>query len=366
MQAFDPDALIDLFEYVERAAPASVVTNDEHKADSGHRADPQHPEITVTRPWRLPPRLDLYALAGSLPDHVAACPEILKPQSSTSVFDSAIFTPSSSSKEPRVALRPSLSQSETLDLLIQGPSTDPRNVCVLDHPGRNSQFKHWTSFQSFDDHPPRRMLLKDELARPCCLPQEPIIIPRSPSPLKKTQSIVTFPQPPYRASASFNGSVFVADLQNAGLLDEQIPNVLKWLGDCFLVIKVADPAQRSLGPSSLSHRIINGSTVSSCDAEIELSGNGFSSIGFELILKFIKNCPRVRLRAIRAEGLGLTSLGCLAEFPCLKELRLRDNDLSGAVLGELVEGFLSVGGKRMRPHSSLWIDIEGNLSTRYS
>jgi hypothetical protein len=134
-EGFDPLDLSDLFDF---AVQSSNKGGSEQSSDS----------VDVSVDWRLPSKVDLSKVSTSLPRGIPPFKH------------TANLSPTQTSPK---SLIPSTAH-ETLELLVDDISRDPRLICVLDHPGRYAQFKHYLQSGCFNESFAKRMTLKDSRA----------------------------------------------------------------------------------------------------------------------------------------------------------------------------------------------------------
>ena len=126
LQGIDPSSLNDLFDYVQQSSNVFFF-------------DDSRDNIEVKLNWKLPSRVDTSKISSSIPEGTPSFPEPkYVPQSAA---------PRTSPESPMPSAVDQL--SESCSITLEDVTRDPRLVCVLDHPGRHAQFKHW-KYMGFD------------------------------------------------------------------------------------------------------------------------------------------------------------------------------------------------------------------------
>lgn len=117
----------------------------------------EFPESQATK-WRCPPIIDVGTNSQVVNNGSIHLPDIL-------IDSENRDSPQSPTQRNRVSLFGCT--DAPIDLLTSNQFVDPRSICILDHPGRNAQFKHWLSAGFIKDDS-RRATFRDESTEVGC------------------------------------------------------------------------------------------------------------------------------------------------------------------------------------------------------
>lgn len=249
-----------------------------------------------------------------------------------------------------------------VDLDVATESADPRCVCVIDHPGRHAQFKHWLQVGQIGDEV-RRLTIREESARPTCWlssganglksAQDPtkgvlgILLPGKPSDTrvaevsdliatlrKSAASEPNFgdPRDPaldvvdshamWKERSFLVGNHIMVAMKESGLTDERMKGWCVWFNDLLCAWGLADRASQ------------HSPQLTTVDADIDFSGNMLSDMSVKELKQLLSAFRRVHLRTLRVNGNLLTddSLEILADMPYLTGIFMDDNSVTRAGL----------------------------------
>jgi len=285
----------------------------------------------------FPPPEMLPCFSNPVLCYQASCRPELFPESSDRI------SPDSPTAKGRVTL---FSGAEKpLELDIGGELNDPRCLYVIDHPGRNSQFKHWFSSGLIHDDK-RRTTFREETSKvPCWEPPADQIreittdgILGLLQPLRQGLSI-----PGIAASSEQSASSSYAPSSNSNQSD-------LWRSRCFFVGNNLKVAMTEMGLTDdlfrvwcmsfndllcgwgLSDRTTlgNSGTVSLVDADLDFSRNALTEAAIVELVKLLSAFKRLRVRTLRLSNnlLSDSILTDLLNLPYLHQLYIDDNSIS--------------------------------------
>ena len=311
----DPSSLNDLFDYVQQN---SNIFFSEDALDC----------IESKLHWKLPSRLDTSKVSVSLPDGMPIYPEPkYVPQSAT---------PRTSPESP-IPTSVDLS-SEPVSVTIDDVSRDPRLVCVLDHPGRHAQFKHWIQQGLVDESSCKRLTLKESISRPN-VSDTVVAVPAVDKP--------SYLPHDWSSRCQLVNHLVTADFSKCDLQDSTIPELCEWLKELFTRWNISDrPAIANLVFPAI--KPVQTAVV----ADVDFSFNPLlSATGLHSLLQFLESLPRLRIRVFRAEGLQLTDLSIFMNLRYIQQLHVSDNSVNAHEVASLALHLVQQRTQTARLHS---------------
>ena len=298
------------------------------------------PDLPTDEPqWSTPPRLDL---PSSLCEGISSSfPDIL-------VESHVSESPTSPTYRNRVLLFGG--SDEPAELLISTESSDPRTLYVIDHPGRNAQFKNWfLSGLIIDDS--RRVTFREESSMHGCWYKTTNSTEDDKAHLLNLIRVVKPEESSGRDHAEIRTSVVPVDKVRIIGLGTQIRDV--WDTRCFMVggsIMVAmshteldDSLMRawcmwfndklcSWGVNDRSVQNMESQDPTDVFADLDFSGNRISDVSLTELMRLLGAFRRVRVRTLRLSSNSLThdALEPLKSLPYLNHLVMDDNHLTSA------------------------------------
>lgn len=261
-----------------------------------------------------------------------------------------------------------------VDIDLCGDNTDPRSVCVVDHPGRYSQFKHWAQLGlTIDEN--RRVTQKEDSSRANCLAAEAefrqsskptlepdlleiLLLQRSPAPHATTSprrdSVGEFKQDDESACSMLENSTrgvtssceswkdkcfllgqqLIVSMSDSDLTTDSFPAWCLWFNDrlCFwgLSDRVAVSGSGSNASPAYAH------------ADIDFSRNRIGDFSVRELLTLLDAFRRIKVKTLRLSSTGLTDNGLIqiSTLPYLQHLVIDCNEVTTA-------GILSFTGKHL-------------------
>ena len=260
---------------------------------------------------------------------------------------------SDSPESPAVRNRTSLfaSDDKTITLDVCGEMIDPRNACVVDHPGRHSHFKTWLQAGFISDDS-RRISIKDESSKPSCWQDVPSENSRSAStteggilggliktktasdpPVSNLAGLLSLtvnsrdenskeaipesktPKGTWKDRTFVVGKSVKVAMREAGLHRENVRDWCLWFNDLLCSLGLSD--MRSVGQSS--------SNV--MEADMDFSDNCLTDEALREIVNLLSAFKRLHVRTLRlaSNSLSDAGLGYLAGLYHIRHLVVDDN-----------------------------------------
>jgi hypothetical protein len=258
-----------------------------------------------------------------------------------------------SPESPVARIRTSLfSQDDTTaEIEVCGESIDPRNVCVVDHPGRHAQFKSWVNSGHISDDA-RRVTIREESNRRCCWIRSEsdsnkiltvdggllgsLIKPRS----SVETSIPLLPDlapssnraSDHAVGSEFEGAkkknwrdrIFIVGrsikvaMRQSGIQDSNVRDWCLWFNDFLCSLGLSDARGGSYSP------------VTVFEADVDFTDNSLSDVSFRELCVLFTAFRRLQVRSLRLAANSLTdsSLEQLTGFNHLRHLIITDNAIT--------------------------------------
>ena len=297
---------------------------------------------TTPDAWKLPPKLILRTSCSK--QHSSL--ELIHPQINEEY--ATRDSPVSPTQKNRVSLF--TESDDSIDLIPTGESSDPRCLYIMDHPGRNAQFKHWYSAGLIHDDS-RRATFRDEHSIQGCwisaqatdignknaatilnlirgirtdeserspLKQDPTSSPQTLSGLGQ-QSTGSQIREIWDTRSFVVGSSLVVTMAKTGLDDTLIRSWCVWFNDRLCTWGLNDK------PGSHPDVKVSGNFV----ADLDFSSNNLTDSSVIEIVRLLGAFKRIHVLSLRLGSNSLTGtmLDSLKELPYLKYLVLDNNHL---------------------------------------
>lgn len=361
--------------------------------DSWGSDSPTHTDWELTQAWYIPQKVTGAHLSEFARIIRSVQPSDTGPQSYTD-------SPDSPMQKSRTAL---FKNSEiATEILPCGDSMDPRSVCIVDHPGRHAQFKHWMQAGMISEDG-KRMTMRDEAA------QGNSLVPRSSgdtlsaSPSagagllgilnvaakadgKESESVLNLlhtlrksvdpPEIPqamssgpaaWKGKSFFVGKSVMVAMADMGIDDSRFQSWCMWFNDLLC----------SWGLSERTPHISQSSTPPVVTADIDFSRNELTDHSIYELCQLLLAFRRVHVVTLRLASNAISDVGLayLADLPYLHHVVLDDNQLSRQGIREFL--LRSYRAKRDHydalkaqdsPDDSLlrpmFVSIDGNYAAR--
>ena len=249
------------------------------------------------------------------------------------------------------------------DIAVCDETMDPRSTCIVDHPGRHAQFKHWLQCGMISDDT-KRMTIRDEASLPSCWSQTGatkehrpsdasqsgvfgVLLPpkthedkdgavvtlleslrrsMTPSPTEGDSRDVTpsLPSPGshtgWKEKSFLMGKHVMVAMADTGMDDTTIPGWCIWFNDMLCSWGLSERASQTT-PSKAPQVV---------SADIDFSKNMLSDVSIHELIQLLNAFKRVHVRTIRLSHNSVSDvgLGYLGELPFLHQLVVDDNLIS--------------------------------------
>ena len=344
--------------------------------------------INETAPWIIPQLVD--GRRGNDFSHIIAAFNRIEPAT-----DEPIDSPDSPTARNRTSLF--TLDDKTVDIEVCGETVDPRNVCVVDHPGRHAHFKSWMQVGAVSEDT-RRISVRDESGRPACWQssnKEPsrvtssddsllgcLLKPKSPqdSSLSSLAGLFSLgqgsreepqkdsPTDTKPAKVAWKDRTFVVGksikvaMRDAGLHQGNVREWCLWFNDLLC----------SLGMSDM--RAVGQPQNQTMEADIDLSDNYITDAALNEIVHLLSAFKRLHVRSLRMASSSLTDigLGYLAGIHHLQHLVVDDNIITDTGLVSFIlrnrahkldihEALLAQDVSDESVLQPIWLSVELNL-----
>jgi hypothetical protein len=298
----------------------------------GHDILPQQVE------WYCPPRIDLTRPFGAADRSCSSTMPETIPESDLEE------SPTSPAHRNRVAL---FGESDKpTELTVSSESSDPRCFYVMDHPGRNAQFKYWFLSGLISDDS-RRVTFREESAVQGCWeksadsrdaddttkllnlirvvkPDEPLQAShpdlRAPSAVGDSRilsSRLSEPRDVWESRCFMVGASIMVAMSNMDLDDSAMRTWCMWFNDKLCGWGISDRPT-----STIESRVLGG-----VSADLDFSCNRISVASLEEVVRLTGAFKRIHVRTLRISSNFLThkALVPLKSLPYLCHLVMDDN-----------------------------------------
>jgi len=213
------------------------------------------------------------------------------------------------------------SASSTIEIDLEDPGRDPRNICVLDHPGRHAQYKHWLQAGLLDEAGSKRLTLKEAQSRPG------VAVPARPRRVAEDWS----------RRCVLSGGVVTGNFRGSFLSDSGVGNFLIWIQELLTSWNVTEISPKKISTVFVTISSTPARPLATVLADFDFSANPeLSPDGLLQISRFLAAYPRLRIRTLRLDSLNLTDLAAAADLPYLRRLEISSNNLTSEVLVDFV------------------------------
>lgn len=361
--------------------------------DSWGSNSPTHTDWQPTQTWYIP-----QTVIGA---HLSEFARIIR---SVQPSDTGPLSYTDSPDSPIQKSRTALFKNSEIatEILPCGDSMDPRSVCIVDHPGRHAQFKHWIQAGMISEDA-KRMTMRDEAAQGNSLAPRSSGGTLSASPSagagllgivnvganadsKESESVLTLlqtlrksvnptglPQAMSSGPAAWKGKSFLVGKNvMVAMADMEIDDSLfqswcMWFNDMLC----------SWGLSERTWYIAQSSAAAVVTADIDFSRNQLTDHSIYELCQLLLAFRRVHVVTLRLASNTISDVGLayLADLPYLHNVVLDDNQLSRQGIREFL--LRSYRAKRDHydalkaqdsPDDSLvrpiFVSIDGNYAAR--
>jgi len=310
---------------------------DLEHVDLSHLAEPELDTNSQQLQWDTPPMLDLIPAlidrsTTDVPSLSAECEVIQSPTSPTQRNRVLLFA---GSEKP-------------IELVTSGESSDPRCLYVMDHPGRNAQFKNWFSSGLIKDDS-RRVTFREESSGQACWHQTGssvdddaatdllnlIRVVKSEESPQNIQSESRIPPVPadakpgglgthirdlWDAHCIMVGGSIVVSMAYKGLDDSLMRTWCMWFNDKLCFWGLNDRPMSSL-ESQFPVDVM---------ADLDFSGNQLGDASLKELLRLLSAFRRIHVRTLRlsCNSLTRTVLDPIKTLPYISHLVIDDNNLT--------------------------------------
>jgi hypothetical protein len=263
-------------------------------------------------------------------------------------------SPGSPTAKGRVSLFSGSDKPVELD--VGGDSNDPRCLYVMDHPGRNSQFKHWYANGLVTDDK-RRTTFREESMRESCwqsldtekkdlatdgilgfLKQSAISgsIPSSPENENVVSALIGGYQNPkdvWKSRCYLVGSNLKVALSDMALTDDVFKGWCIWFNDLLCEWGLSD---RMAHPSSSSQ-------LTTVDADLDFSKNALTDSSVDELVRLLSAFRRIRVRTLRVSSNILTDIffNHLLNLPYINQVFFEENSISPHAMCDWIQEMVS-------------------------